>query len=247
MKILVFVGKEVGLECLNFLVGFFQEDEYTILVHPEEKEITDFLRTRGISFYYLEGGLKEVNLKENFYFDWLLNLWGSHILRGETLSKAKKSLNIHPSLLPYCRGRDPIVWALRYRLPAGVTLHSITEGIDEGPIWVQEEVPYSTETTGKDLYQRCLEKSKEIFKGNWGSIRSSQTPPFPQGEIKNSKTFKRKDFLREGKLDLDENSLLKDFVYKALAHEFNGKYKLKVNLGGEEFLLSINLERTEEV
>ena len=67
--------------------------------------------------------------KEENYFDWLLNLWGNYIFSAELISRAHRSLNIHPSFLPYGRGSDSVVWSIRYGHPAGVTLHQITNEI----------------------------------------------------------------------------------------------------------------------
>ena len=51
-------------------------------------------------------------------------------------------INIHGALLPKYRGRNPTQWSiLNSETSTGVTIHEMTEGIDEGAIIAQQEVP----------------------------------------------------------------------------------------------------------
>jgi methionyl-tRNA formyltransferase len=55
-----------------------------------------------------------------------------------------RALNLHPALLPACRGPHPVVALLAHELAdrfGGATLHLMTPGFDEGPIVAQEAVP----------------------------------------------------------------------------------------------------------
>lgn len=52
------------------------------------------------------------------------------------------AINVHPSLLPAFAGRDGIGDALRYGVRvSGVTVHLVDEGLDSGPVLLQEAVP----------------------------------------------------------------------------------------------------------
>ncbi len=54
-------------------------------------------------------------------------------------------LGCHPSLLPRHRGPDPTYWAILLGDEAtGVSLHGLTEGYDEGPIYAQRSVAISS-------------------------------------------------------------------------------------------------------
>lgn len=53
----------------------------------------------------------------------------------------RKTLNVHPSLLPKLRGASPLQTALLTEDTTGVTIMRIDEKMDEGPIVVQKEVP----------------------------------------------------------------------------------------------------------
>jgi methionyl-tRNA formyltransferase len=51
-------------------------------------------------------------------------------------------LNCHPGLLPEFRGCSCVEWAIYLDKPVGVTVHRISEGIDEGPVllWRQLDI-----------------------------------------------------------------------------------------------------------
>jgi methionyl-tRNA formyltransferase len=62
-------------------------------------------------------------------------------------------INYHPSLLPAYRGGSAINWAIiNGEKKSGVTIHSIDEGVDTGPILLQEAVDIAPDDTVKSLY-----------------------------------------------------------------------------------------------
>lgn len=61
---------------------------------------------------------------------------------------AKGFINFHYGLLPKCRGPHPILWHLLNNDPeCGVTVHKVDEGIDTGPIIMQERIPIAENDT----------------------------------------------------------------------------------------------------
>ncbi len=62
-------------------------------------------------------------------------------------------INYHPSLLPRYRGGSAINWAvINGETETGVTIHFIDEGVDTGPILLQETVKIEPDDTVKSLY-----------------------------------------------------------------------------------------------
>ncbi len=62
-------------------------------------------------------------------------------------------INYHPSLLPKYRGGSAINWAIiSGEKETGVTIHQIDEGVDTGPIILQQKVAISPHDTVKSLY-----------------------------------------------------------------------------------------------
>jgi methionyl-tRNA formyltransferase len=88
-----------------------------------------------------------------------------HILIPEVLDLPERgSINLHASLLPELRGAAPINWALaRGHERTGITVMRMTEGMDEGPILLQREVPISAEDTAGTLSSRLSEVGAEAL------------------------------------------------------------------------------------
>lgn len=73
-------------------------------------------------------------------------------------------LNIHPSLLPSFPGLDAQKQALEHGVRvSGATVHLVTEGLDEGPIVLQEAVGVASDDTVDTLAARILVKEHEIY------------------------------------------------------------------------------------
>ncbi len=64
-------------------------------------------------------------------------------------------MNIHPSLLPAFPGLDGVEQALNYGVKVtGCTVHFVDEGLDTGPVILQEAVPVIQNDTIDTLHQR---------------------------------------------------------------------------------------------
>jgi len=70
---------------------------------------------------------------------------------------AHGGINYHPSLLPKYRGGSAMNWAIiSGEKETGVTIHQIDEGLDTGPIIIQERVGIDADDTLKSLYFQKL-------------------------------------------------------------------------------------------
>ncbi|SDG35544.1 phosphoribosylglycinamide formyltransferase [Desulfosporosinus hippei] len=73
-------------------------------------------------------------------------------------------LNIHPSLLPAFPGLHAQRQALEYGVKvSGCTVHFVDEGLDSGPIILQEAVPVLQEDTEESLSQRILAVEHRLY------------------------------------------------------------------------------------
>ena len=243
-QIYIFTAKEIGVNCVKFLLEKFPYDNYKIIVCDPEKEnfVEAFHNIGAEADFISEDVIKNIKRLDKDSIDWLLNLWGSHIFDGLTLSKFKNTLNIHPSLLPYCRGRDPVVWALRYGLPAGVSLHEISPNVDEGAIWCQEPVSYEFPCKGIDLYETIVERSFGLFCDNWPKIRGGSVMPVPQESV-DQKTFKRKDLYLDKIINAEDNSTALELVRRILAHDFNENYSATLDFEGKKYSVRLQVDR----
>lgn len=125
-------------------------------------------------------------------------------------------------------------------------MHSITDGVDEGPIWYREQVPYKIPVRGSELYERVVDRSWRAFCEQWKILRDADSEPMPQSEIDAGGAFRRKDLLTDQLIDLDTNSAAKDVVLRFLAHDFSPGYSAQVLVGGKIYNATLHLNATEE-
>ena len=73
-------------------------------------------------------------------------------------------MNIHPALLPAFPGLDAQKQAIDYGVKvSGATVHFVDEGMDSGPIILQEAVPVETEDTVATLSERILHLEHRLY------------------------------------------------------------------------------------
>jgi len=88
--------------------------------------------------------------------DLLIVVAFGQIIPGKALSSAKwGGINIHASLLPHYRGSAPIQWAvINNEKKTGLTTMFMDEGLDTGPILMQQEVNILEGETAGMLHDR---------------------------------------------------------------------------------------------
>lgn len=76
----------------------------------------------------------------------------------------ERLLNVHPSLLPAFPGLEAQRQALDHGVKvSGATVHFVDEGLDSGPIVLQEAVPVREDDTTASLSARILEAEHRIY------------------------------------------------------------------------------------
>ena len=113
---------------------------------PEaEAQYVGALRDAGVEWVALAGFMRIVGPE-------LLNTYAGRIV------------NIHPSLLPAFPGLDAQRQALEYGVRvAGCTVHLVNEGVDTGPIVLQQPVPVLPTDTVDSLSARILEEEHGLY------------------------------------------------------------------------------------
>ena len=87
------------------------------------------------------------------------------VLGPQFISQAQfPIMNIHPSLLPAFPGLHAQRQALEYGVKvSGCTVHLVDQGLDSGPIILQEAVPVLPQDTEESLAQRILEVEHRLY------------------------------------------------------------------------------------
>ena len=94
-------------------------------------------------------------------------------------------INIHPSLLPLYRGPTPIETPLaRGDSETGVSIMSLTSGMDEGPVYAQAKVPIVPADDKFTLYSKLAHTSSSLLFDVLPSILDGSLTPTDQDHSK---------------------------------------------------------------
>lgn len=123
-----------------------------------------YLEDNNISYSLIENKQELIEEIKNTEFNYFISNGLPIILPVEELKEnGKEYINIHPSLLPELRGKDPIPGALLYQKPIGVTCHYMNSEIDSGDIISQIEIEQSSDLEAGLLYQLSFMAEAEVF------------------------------------------------------------------------------------
>lgn len=97
--------------------------------------------------------------------DWIVLAGFMRILKGDFLKAfPNRVINIHPSLLPSFPGLEAWKQALDYGVKfTGCTVHFVDQGIDTGPIILQETVQVLDDDSPQALHARIQEAEHRLY------------------------------------------------------------------------------------
>ena len=145
-------------------------------------DVRKMLADRTIPLIQIEGNInRDENLEKLRAYkpDLLVSIAGNQIFKQKLLDIATHGcVNLHTALLPKYRGLMPSFWVLKNGEPyTGVSVFFVDEGIDSGPILVQEKVAIGqmsqaelidvTKKMGMDAILKSIDK---IHSGNYQLI-----------------------------------------------------------------------------
>jgi len=144
-----------------------------VVVHPDQNrnQISD-QEIEGLSAWNAvwPDGLDQARALQP---DYLLSVQFGYRIPREWLDVARLwPLNVHPGYLPDNRGRAPSAWPILNGSKAGVTLHVMNEGLDEGPWIIREEAPVYLDDTGDSLADRVEAVAFSMLKREWPTLGS---------------------------------------------------------------------------
>ena len=114
-------------------------------------------------------------------------------------------VNIHPSLLPRWRGADPIrSTILAGDEKAGVTIMKVGEGVDDGDIYRQTEIPLDRDIKYSSLHDILAIMGGELLLNVISEIESGSAKLTKQEE--NQATYTKKLSKEDGKIDWSKTS-----------------------------------------
>jgi methionyl-tRNA formyltransferase len=138
------------------------------------------------------------------------------------------AFNLHLSLLPRWRGRDPIPHVILAGDPeTGLTLHEMVEEFDAGDVVGQVRFPVAPRETATTLYEKSLAASRVLLRRTVPLIQQDRTPLAPQDAVRATVVP-----AREPRRGLDRRASVDRFdrTVRAFARPFGGAL---VPCGGE--------------
>ncbi len=213
-KAAIFAADQPGFEALAFCLKQPQSIEFVATSRndrtPYEQAIADLCRKNGVKLFRKIDSRDEAFITKikKYFLDLVFLAWWPDIIPESALNAAKVGwINMHPSLLPYGRGKHSSYWAIVEGSPFGVTLHFIDKGVDTGPILFQKKIDVKYSHTGEELFNVGRQECVSLFKKAYGKIRRLEIQPHQQDNRK--ATFHKKS-------ELDEHSaILLEKKYKA--------------------------------
>ena len=113
--------------------------------------------------------------------DWVVSYGYRHILKPEVVAACEdRIVNLHISLLPWNRGKDPNFWSFFDGTPKGVTIHRIDDGIDSGPVLVQRGVRFAESETLATSYARLRGEMDSLFDKVWRDVKDGRYAAWPR-------------------------------------------------------------------
>ncbi len=132
-------AKQYGIKTVNFSpTDFNNRGEY-------DKKITALIKEEKIDLIVLAGYMLLIG-------------------RGLVKKYRNRILNIHPALLPSFKGTNGIRDAYEYGVKVtGVTVHFVDEGLDSGPVIIQEAVQIGQDDSIESLEEKIHEVEHRIY------------------------------------------------------------------------------------
>lgn len=98
---------------------------------------------------------------------------GARILKSDTIAACKLGiLNLHPALLPECRGLDSLLWSVEKNIDLGVTGHLIEKQVDSGKIVVKEKLKIVPNDSILEVNERLYDLQLSVLIKSIGTLQS---------------------------------------------------------------------------
>jgi len=144
-----------------------------------ETSLIEKIENKGYEVIQRENNIEDLNIDE---YSSIISYGYRYILSKKLIDYVNFDIiNLHPSYLPWNRGRHSNFWSFYDNTPKGVTIHIIDKGIDTGDIIYQKSVEFSKdENTFAQTYWRLRKELEDLFMENIDSILNRKYTSYPQ-------------------------------------------------------------------
>jgi len=242
MKIAVCASNKVGYELSNFMLSQNYPIEFVLTKQSDEKIIKS-VKDSGVDCYTDFSAnceeFKTLLLEKSI--DIVFLLWWPDIIKSDVLDKVKIGfVNLHPSYLPYNRGMHPYYWSVVDETPSGVSIHFITDSVDDGSVICQEKIDTDITMTGDRLYELSLSTIVSLFKNNYDCIVGGDYDLIEQDN--NLATFHlAKELDSHSEIVLDKEYKAIELLNIIRARSFRGNPSSFFYLNGKKYYVNIEI------
>ena len=206
----------VGILCLD------PEAAKNVSGYNNLKEIAE---KNKIPFQYFV----KVNSKETIQFvssrkvDFLFVIGLSQMVHKQLLSIPKYGcVGFHPTRLPQGRGRAALAWIVLGMVKGAATFFQIEEGIDSGPIWIQETFETNSGDYAEDVLNKILKSIDKALDKVLPQLKNGEFDTVIQNESKATYLAKRNPEDGLIKWDLPAQQIYRQI--RALSYPLPGAY-----------------------
>lgn len=242
--LLLLASKEIGFNIFSFLLKKKFKVSRCLVGSNEDTSLINLAKEQNIPVEVFSKDIQKKMEKEGSSYKWLLNIWCPHILSKKFLSLADNRVNVHPALVPLCRGNDCAAWTIRKGVPAGVSLLEMESGIDTGAVYTQKRLSTIKGERGREMHRRLLNAAEELFKEAWQDIFLGKLVPLDQSGSGSVHT--RKETEADRKRDGSERMSISEMISWALAHDFSPKTTAEVNLDNNRYSIEIKMRQLDK-
>jgi methionyl-tRNA formyltransferase len=141
--------------------------EFIINKLNPNKRVAKILKKYNIPIIQLSGNInseKSLGIISSYKPDLLVSIAGNQIFKKPLIELAPKGcINLHTAMLPKYRGLMPTFWVLKNdEKETGVSVFFIDEGIDSGPVIIQQKVKIQHQTQ-KQLIKQTKRTGMELI------------------------------------------------------------------------------------
>lgn len=209
---------------LEVIAVFLQKNSYAM----ENIQTLTYTPNNIIIFDNKDELIKEIT---KYKFDLLISNGCPFILPISKLKKANEIfINIHPSLLPQLRGKNPINGAILFNKDAGVSVHIMNDEIDRGNILAQIKIPTKNLPLSL-LYKLCFRAEAKAFKI---ALYNNFKP------IETKSTYKESYYSRPKNIKININTNNKKLIRTINAFSIPSQTSKIITMQGEIKVLKIS-------
>lgn len=165
-----------------------------------------------------------INWIKQFSPDVLFCFGWSNLIKKEVLEISRLGvIGFHPSLLPYNKGRHPLIWAKVLGLSkTGSTFFFMNEGADTGDILSQKEIEINFEDNATVLYNRLINVALNQIEEFHIELKNESFKRVKQNELEGNAWRKRG--VKDGLIDFRMNSINICNLVRALSKPYVGAH-----------------------